>query len=505
MTNEQLLQLLGEIDEKHLCGANRDIERWLEEQNGVEFKVERPRKKSPWKIIAAVSCSAAAVLGAVFLMSNVLNNGFEHMPGDPSSSVQSGESEFTVNSEVMWAIGKTVGELTERYGEVTMDGGTAYRFKNGYGIYHFNELNSGSCVSLEVNASDLLTGDLSTVNLDNIASKYGFNVIQLEPEDNKPGMDNVYTIANFSHPSYKNITFLMFHKRSGFDEDAKFVVSYERDNSGVTNGEPTFLIGPDGKAILTSEITRLENTDKTAETLTEDDLWADVYCDGFAYYKEPCGIGYDNYKNPELFYAYGFIGEIPEDTNEWKRVNVGDEIFGLKVKSATSHFRVNDWDEYTFPARYYYDNDNGIELEGTIEVEGYLQVYKRTDGNTEISEMMWVFPSTAELPIAPLPIDFADKEEGFKTIFESHSVYDHIYEFFYVGEFSEISLGYFSDADCDMDGLGVGDVAYARVTLSNITCYNNSASAKLEKVELLSDILAHDEDDPSVYENNPSV
>ena len=237
MTNEQLLQLLGEIDEKHLCGANRDIERWLEEQNGVEFKVERPRKKSPWKIIAAVSCSAAAVLGAVFLMSNVLNNGFTYVPGDPSSSVQVGESEFAVNSEVMWAIGKTVGELTERYGEVTGGGGNAYQFKNGYGIYRFNE---GSCVSLEVNASDLLTGDLSTVNLDNIASKYGFDVNQLEPENNEPGMDKVYSIANFSHPSYKNITFLMFHKRSGFDEDAKFVVSYDENSGEISSVESEY-------------------------------------------------------------------------------------------------------------------------------------------------------------------------------------------------------------------------------------------------------------------------
>lgn len=48
-------------------------------------------------------------------------------------------------------------------------------------------------------------------------------------------------------------------------------------------GEPTFLIGLDGRAILTSEITKLEATDKTAETLTEDDLYAEAYCDGFTY------------------------------------------------------------------------------------------------------------------------------------------------------------------------------------------------------------------------------
>ena len=42
----------------------------------------------------------------------------------------------------------------------------------------------------------------------------------------------------------------------------------------VSSEEPTIFIGLDGKPILTSEITKLENTDKTAETLTEDDRWA---------------------------------------------------------------------------------------------------------------------------------------------------------------------------------------------------------------------------------------
>lgn len=70
MKNENLLKMLGEIDEKHLNDANRDIERWLEDMNGVKVTVERP-KKSPWKLAAALSCSAAAVIGAFVLILNV--------------------------------------------------------------------------------------------------------------------------------------------------------------------------------------------------------------------------------------------------------------------------------------------------------------------------------------------------------------------------------------------------------------------------------------------------
>ena len=92
MKNEQFLQLLGEIDDKHLLGANRDIERWLEDQNGIEFKVERPRKKSPWKIIAAVSCSAAAVLGAFVLARNITKL------DSIGNSGNTGDNVFTSNS-----------------------------------------------------------------------------------------------------------------------------------------------------------------------------------------------------------------------------------------------------------------------------------------------------------------------------------------------------------------------------------------------------------------------
>ena len=262
--------------------------------------------------------------------------------------------------------------------------------------------------------------------------------------------------------------------------------SSEDNASSLPKGEPTFLVGPDGKAILTSEITRLENTEKTVETLTEDDIGADIYCDGFAYYKEPCGIGYDTYKNPELFDGYDFLGEVPENKNEWKRVYVGDEVCGMKVKAASAHFMVDGGD---VPERHFWIND-GIELEGTIEVEGFLQVNNRNVQYPDTSEYMWFYPSAADLPLGPSPYFYRNWEKEFDV----RGVFNHVGEFYCAGEFDNFFLGYYRDADCDMDGLGVGDVAYARVTLGNIKCVGNSAYATLENVELLSDILAHDKD-----------
>lgn len=271
--------------------------------------------------------------------------------------------------------------------------------------------------------------------------------------------------------------------------------SSDDNTPSVPEGEPTFLIGLDGKAILTSEITRLENTDKTAETLTDKDLWAEVYCDGFAYCKEPLNIGYSSYKDSELFEGYKFIGEVPENKNEWKRVNVGDEICGLKVKSASAHFIVNDFDNYTFPERYFDPDNCEIELEGTVEAEGFLQVNNRTVQYADFSELVWFYPTSVNVPVTPMKFSI-DNEKGFKTRFDSYDIYQ-TNNFYLAGEFNYNVLGYLADMGCDMDGIGTGDIAYVRVTLGNIKCRDGGFEASLEKVERLSDILEHIEDDNS--------
>ena len=86
MKNEKLLQMLGDIDEKHISEANRDVELWLEERNGVKVTIDSTHKRSPWRIITAASCSAAAVIGAFVLLLNVArikhNEGAAYSEGD---------------------------------------------------------------------------------------------------------------------------------------------------------------------------------------------------------------------------------------------------------------------------------------------------------------------------------------------------------------------------------------------------------------------------------------
>lgn len=273
-------------------------------------------------------------------------------------------------------------------------------------------------------------------------------------------------------------------------------------------GEPTFLIGLDGKAILTSEITTLENTDKTAETLTEDDLWAEAYCEGFTYVKEPTGVAFNSYKNPELFDGYYYLGDDVENTNEWKRVYVGDEICGLKIKSAYTHFEVpdvSDWSEdemLPLSERYIsMQNAGGCELEGTIELEGFLQVFPNNAMYPETSELVEFMPCESKLPITP---SWQGPEYRYTTSVKEQGLFDHFGDPSIFGEFDSIGFGALSKMTCDMDGIGHGDIAYARVTLGNIKCMRGAIYATLENVERLSDILIHDEDETETHQPAPT-
>jgi len=110
----------------------------------------------------------------------------------------------------------------------------------------------------------------------------------------------------------------------------------------VPSGSPTIFIGLDGNPIYDSEITKLisykSDFNKEAAVITADDEYVTVLCEGFQYFKEPGGVTYNSYDNPEMFDGLEFKGELPKNKNPWKRVNVGDEICGLKLKYAVSQF-----------------------------------------------------------------------------------------------------------------------------------------------------------------------
>ena len=562
MNDIKFFELFGEIDADIVQQANDDLNAWREAQEGVVVRAGSTRI-SPLRIVFASVACAAAVFGAVFLLRNVLKNGFVYEPANLSnSSVQGGESsnvESEYNTKITDEYIKTLNSVIDASTDVVALNGSikdadgdnlvqkvqVFEHPDAFEqnvAYFAGELKDGAIVLVDfIDGTHYITsrGERTTepvpmpMMFSHIIRRAG-SVEQLKGEIdgyNRGLGDRALTKITLyqngedaANGSDNGVTLLENGKIVASDEDfksgevvrveygggeswfefsligAKIREDYDNsDGTSIPSGEPTFLIGPDGKAILTSEITSLENTDKTAETLTEDDFGTDIYCDGFAYYKEPCGIGYDNYKNPEMFgkkqFGTFYIGEEPENTNEWKRVYVGDEIFGLKVKSATAHFYINDIGDPSFIERHFYDNENGIELEGTVEAEGYFQILNSTERYPENGGLMFFYPATLDLPLCP-SISGTWEVNEFKTRFGDNSVYNHIDEFLCAGEFEEIGLGYLDNTNCDMNGIGVGDIVYARVTLGNIRCYAYGAiGATLEKIEPLSDILAHDDND----------
>ena len=147
------------------------------------------------------------------------------MPSSEENSVDSpvNTDSVSINDDVMWVIGKTVDEVTEKYGSATVVRNNVYTFENGYGKYVFGD---GCKTISEIPAKDLLIGDLSNVTLDNFASKCGFEVVPLNDNDNPNTMYEGYRLAYYTHPSYKDMTFSMLYKESGFDETAKFDIRY---------------------------------------------------------------------------------------------------------------------------------------------------------------------------------------------------------------------------------------------------------------------------------------
>lgn len=169
---------------------------------------------------------------------------------EQSSSDESNTSESSVdidtvsiNSDVIWGMGKTFDELTEKYGNVTSGNFNTYSFENGYGIYvwdtnggaDYSEVDreknislvreSGGCIMIDgIRAKDFLNGNFSTLKYEDFTSNCGFEVISLNSNNDPNTMYDDYRFAYYTHPSYENMTFIMCYKDGVIDEFATFTI-----------------------------------------------------------------------------------------------------------------------------------------------------------------------------------------------------------------------------------------------------------------------------------------
>ncbi|MCM1165287.1 MAG: hypothetical protein NC299_05210 [Lachnospiraceae bacterium] len=251
MKAEQLFLLINEIDDNLVAEAEGSAE------PPVEVVLE---KRFPTGgIIAVASCAAALVICVLAVMKfgsfgvtpppdSVINSSSVCSSDIAVSSVDSGSvtpvSDVTVNADVVWGIGKTFDEITERYGAVTSGNFNVYRFENGYGSYvfdyeHFADMgvdvapvktDSGCIMIDDISAADLLIGDISTLDLDNFVSRCGFETIPLNDADDPNTMYDGYRLAYYTHPSYENIIesiiFIMMYSEEtrAIDETTRFTI-----------------------------------------------------------------------------------------------------------------------------------------------------------------------------------------------------------------------------------------------------------------------------------------
>ena len=282
------------------------------------------------------------------------------------------------------------------------------------------------------------------------------------------------------------------------------------DMPPAPGGTPTIFIGPDGEPVYDTDVMKItnyyvEDFSKTAAEITAEDEGTEIICEGFQYFKEPGGTAYNSYNNPEMFDGFEFKGEMPVNNNPWKRVNVGDEICGLTLKSAVSQFYIGYGDDNDFEERGTYYNDeiphvyqyseNGAlaEFEGSITLTGFLSS----------SPKSYYFPDGGFMDFCPienkLPVMCYDE---FKTEPDTYSVMGRSGAACAVGESyiiikinKESNVKNQQNIEFVDEKPGIGDTVLARVTLTDITYGYGYYSADFSDVEILSDALAHEDDE----------
>lgn len=278
----------------------------------------------------------------------------------------------------------------------------------------------------------------------------------------------------------------------------------EPDSDPQLEGELTNIKLIDGKTIYTSELNMNPTADEI-EQLSDNMYYAepvkpDAVINSFAILKPSTGTSFNTVENPERFDEAGvYTGEEVKNTSEWQRVKIGEEICGLKLKSAGIGFTKKSDTEYVPTGRLF------CEFEGEITVTGYLYVrspaelYGDPGGDMSLS-----FP-TSELPLS-MGVGYADgdadaekygsdnyrfTEMSFGECFIfNHDIrgYSEVGEMFFDETIDETSV--------DMGGIMRGDVIKVRATMnalkfSSMAGGYPSFSAHLEKIEPLGEVIAN--------------
>ncbi len=168
--------------------------------------------------------------------SETSNSSEESSKPEESDTESSADAEaISINSDVVWGLGKTLDELKGKYGEVNGGYGAmnVYYFDNGYGRYIVQD---GVCTWIDaINTSDILKGSFSVLNYEELASRAEIDYWHI---DDKPDDLSDCWWAYFTHPDYSGVTFAVY------SQTARDEIKADTVGVSIWQSDPETLVGP---------------------------------------------------------------------------------------------------------------------------------------------------------------------------------------------------------------------------------------------------------------------
>lgn len=220
----------------------------------------------------------------------------------------------------------------------------------------------------------------------------------------------------------------------------------------LPEGEPTFIIGLDGRPIYTSEITKITAYDyETFKKVTTDKLERSTFesavCEGFAYVFMP-RYSVNVLEDPELFeeteligkHYYHYIGNALPEAVKPTRAYVGDKFGELTLSEARTVFSAES------PHGIIVGGGNMI-FDGEIELTGHVMVtkYDENDPYPDKGGEIRFYPDRASNMKLPVMAWGHHRDGEIRYYDYDEDMYGGMY-----GDGDSFYLGNLSDIKCDL-------------------------------------------------------
>lgn len=257
-----------------------------------------------------------------------------------------------------------------------------------------------------------------------------------------------------------------------------------RNEQSEPKGTRTKITGLDKYSIFTSQIT--DYKDKNGESgLYSDDDMSIVICDGFAYVSNPSDICYTSFDNTDIYNkdTMTFSGVSETNLQEYVRINVGDTVNGLTVKSAKTMF-IDDDMGLTEMALGKYFKACECTFSGEMELTGYVCIFPEDGYGVQTGDMLFVPSGSCNLPVMSYN---KDTEIGtYHTYYYGNSL-----GMTWVNQYGQIFLGNINTCSADLSALPTdGTFTKVKILVNNISMSSAVDWQDIIQAEILSVTVA---------------